>query len=49
LLFEDRFAKAGWRVREWLLKGNAAMAPRYATWRERYDFIMDQHHAKPLK
>jgi hypothetical protein len=43
-LFEDRLARAGWQVRDWFITDNAAMAPRFPVWRQRYDEIMDQLH-----
>jgi len=48
-LFEDRLAKAGWRVRDWLTDRNEALAPRLAAWGQRYNAIMDQHHPNRMR
>jgi hypothetical protein len=48
-LFEDRFARAGWKVRDWLTVNNAPMATRLPAWRLRYDEIMDQLHPNRVK
>jgi hypothetical protein len=48
-LFEDRLAQAGWKVREWLMMDNAALATRYVQWRQRYDVIMDALHPNRVK
>ena len=43
-LFEDRLARAGWRVSHWLTIQNAAISPRLDVWRARYEQILDHLH-----
>ena len=48
-LFEERFARAGWRVSHWLTIQNAAISPRLDVWQARYEQILDRLHPNRVR